>query len=185
MKNIYYTSYFALLAIILFTVAITLNLFQMTINFLSVSGILQPLTDLLPEKEIRILTFIGIAVIIYLALCGLKLISDMIWQVALLFFSKDNEGVAYLATKLNSYVFIIGGLIAVFLNSSLLYIAIIFFVTIISFIALFLFKQSSNFTVIGMIGFILFQLIIWAVLASGIMYAYFTIFAKFITSLPF
>lgn len=185
MKNIYYTSYFAFLSIILFTVAITLNLFQLTINFLSVSGILQPLTDIMPEKEIRILTFVGISFIIYLVLSGLKLISDLFWQFALLFFSKDNEGVDLLASKKFSYVFILGGLIAVFLNSSLMYIAIIFLVTIIAFIILFLIKQSANFTVLGIIGFIIFQLAIWAVIGSGVIYAYYKLFAKFLTALPF
>jgi Family of unknown function (DUF5366) len=185
MKNIYYTSYFAFLSTILFTVAITLNIFQMTINFLSLSGILQPLTDILPEKEIRILTFLGIAFLFYLILSGLKIISDLIWQFALLFFSKDNEGVDYLASKKYSFVFIIGGLIAVFLNSSLVYIAIILLVTIVAFLVLFLIKQSSNFTIIGIIGFILFQLIIWGLIGSGIVYAYFTIFAKLKISIPF
>ena len=185
MKNIYYTSFFALLSIILFTVAITLNIFQMTINFLSVSGILEPLTDLLPEKEIRILTFLGISFLFYLVLSGLKLISDMIWQFALLFFSKDNEGVDFLASKKYSFVFIIGGLISIFLNSSLLYIAIIFLLTVIGFFVLFLIKQSTNYTVIGMIGFIVFQLIIWALVGSGLIYAFFTLFAKFKTSVPF
>ncbi|WP_088041313.1 DUF5366 family protein [Bacillus sp. EAC] len=185
MKNIYYTSYFALLSIILFTVAITLNLFQMTINFLSVSGILQPLTDVLPEKEIRILTFIGISFVIYLVISGLKLFSDTIWQFALLFFSKDNEGVDLLASKKYSFVFILGGLIAVFLNSSLIYIAIIFITTVLSFFILYLIKQASNYTIIGITGFILFQLIVWGVIGSGVVYAFFTIFSKVKTSMPF
>jgi hypothetical protein len=185
MKNIYYTSYFAFLSIILFTVAITLNLFQLTINFLSVSGILQPLTDIMPEKEIRILTFLGISFIIFLVLCGLKLITDLFWQFALLFFSKDREGIDLLASKKFSYVFILGGLLAVFLNSSLLYIAIVLLVTIIAFIILFFIKQSANFTVLGMIGFIVFQLAILSVIGSGVIYAYFTLFAEFITALPF
>ncbi|WP_088071310.1 DUF5366 family protein [Gottfriedia luciferensis] len=185
MKNIYYTSFYAFLTIILFTVAITLNIFQLAINFLSVSGILQPLTDMIPEKEIRILTFLGIAFLFYLVLSGLKLISDMIWQFALLFFSKDKEGVDYLATKKYSFVFLIGGLIAVFLNSSLLYIAIIFLLTVIAFLILFLIKQSANYTLLGLIGVIMFQLIIWGLIGSGLVYAFFTLFAKFKTSMPF
>ncbi|ODG90379.1 MULTISPECIES: DUF5366 family protein [Bacillaceae] len=185
MKNIYYTGFNALLSIIMFTVAITLNFFQMTINFLSVSGILQPLTDLLPEKEIRILTFLGIAFLFYLVLSGFKLISDMIWQFALLLFSKDNEGIDLLATKKYSFVFLIGGLIAIFLNKSLVYIAIILIVSVIAFFILFLIKQRSNYTIVGVIGFIMIQLIIWGLVGSGVVYGAFTVLAKFKTSMPF
>lgn len=185
MKNIYYTSYFAFLSTILFTIAITLNLFQLMINLLSTAGILQPLSDILPEKEIRILTFLGIAFLVYALLSGLKLIADMVWQLSFLFFSKDEEGEDFITSKKNAYVFIVGGLIAVLLNHSLIYIGIMLVITCIAFVVLIFYKRKASFTLLGMIGFVIFQLVFWGLVVSLIIYAYFTLFAKFLTSLPF
>ncbi|PET40809.1 hypothetical protein CN514_23535 [Bacillus sp. AFS001701] len=66
-----------------------------------------------------------------------------------------------------------------------MYIAIILLVSVIAFYILFLIKQRSNYTIVGVIGFIMIQLIVWGLVGSGVVYGAFTVLAKFKTSMPF
>jgi len=185
LKNIYYTSFFGLFSIMFFGISFTLFFFQLAINFISTSGMLEPLKGVMPEKDIRILLFIGILFVLFSLLSALKVLGQTIWEMGLLFFSKDEEGKALLDTKKISYLFIIGGLISVPLNSSILLSVSVLGATFIAYLIYFLIKQSKSFSVVGMFGFVLFQVIVWGSIGSGIAYIYFTLASTYLKNMPF
>jgi len=146
---------------------------------------LEPLKGVMPEKEIRILLFLGILLVLFAIFSALKVLGQTIWEMGLLFFSKDEEGKDLLASKKISFLFIIGGLISIPLNSSILISISVLGASFIAYLIYFLIKQSKSFSVVGMFGFVLFQLIIWGSIVSGIAYIYFTLVSTYLKNMPF
>ena len=168
-----------------FGISFTLFFFQLAINFISTKGILEPLTGVMPEKDIRILLFIGILFVLFSIFSALKVLGQTIWELGLLFFSKDEAGADLIVSKKISYLFILGGLISVPLNSSILLSISVLGATFIAYMIYFLIKQAKSFSVVGMFGFVLFQLIIWGSIVSGIAYIYFKLVSTYLKNMPF
>jgi hypothetical protein len=168
-----------------FGISFTLFFFQLAINFISKLGMLEPLKGIMPEKDIRILLFLGILFVIFAIFSALKVLGQTIWEMGLLFFSKDEAGADLIVSKKISYLFVIGGLISVPLNSSILISISVLGATFIAYMIYFLIKQSKSFSVVGMFGFVLFQLIIWGSIGSGFAYIYFTLVSTYLKNIPF
>ena len=146
---------------------------------------LEPLKGVMPEKDIRILLFLGILLVLFAIFSALKVLGQTIWEMGLLFFSKDVEGKDLLASKKISFLFIIGGLISIPLNSSILISISVLGASFIIYLIYFLIKQSKSFSLVGIFGFVLFQLIIWGSIVSGIAYIYFTLLSTYLKNMPF
>jgi hypothetical protein len=152
---------------------------------MSTSGILEPLKGVMPENDIRILLFLCILFVIFSVLSALKVLGQTVWEMGLLFFSKDEEGKDLIISKKISYLFMVGGLLSILLNSSIMLSISVVCASVIGYLIYFLFRQSKSFSAIGMLGFVIFQVVVWGSIVSGIAFIYFTLLSTYVKNMPF
>jgi hypothetical protein len=88
MKNTYFTSYFPLISILLFSASCSLAVSEMVIGMLQTYGIYDGMLDFLSGHEIRFGLFIVFALVFFMLFSALKLIADTVTELALLFFPR-------------------------------------------------------------------------------------------------
>lgn len=184
MKNPYLTSYFPLLAIIMFSLSLALRTEIELTGILKNAGIYQGMLEFFSETGIK-LSFLALLLVVYfMVFAALKLIAQTINEVALLFFSKDLEGESLALIRQGVTIYFAGGILSLFSIYSFIGIGAIFAATTLIYFVFFVYKISPNLTMTGMIGIVFFEVIIWSTLVLGIFYLAVKVYNSLIASLP-
>ncbi|MFJ7851913.1 DUF5366 family protein [Peribacillus frigoritolerans] len=78
------------------------------------SGIYQGMLEFFSEAGIKLALLIVLLLLFFMVFAALKLISDTILELSLLFFSKDSEGKALNSVREGSVIYVIGGACSLF-----------------------------------------------------------------------
>src|SRR5690606_32835596 len=140
MKNTYLTSYFPLLAIILFSMSVSIKTEFVLINFLKDSGVYEGMLEFLTDGEVKLSLFFLLLVIFFMVFAALKLIADTINGLSLLFFSKDFEGESLKKVRSGSVIYFIGSALSLFSMFNIMGIGIIFALTTFIYFIYFVYK---------------------------------------------
>src|SRR5690554_6258845 len=108
MKNIYLTSYFPLLSIILFSLSLSFRIEMLLLDFLKASGLYEGMREFFSDTGIKLALLILLLAIFFMVFAALKLIADTLNEISLLFFSKDLSGEALTKIRGGSFIYFIG-----------------------------------------------------------------------------
>lgn len=184
MKNTYLTSYFPLLSIILFSISFSINMERIMLNFLKKTGIYEGMIEFFSDTGIKLLLLALFFILFFMIFAALKLIADTINELSLLFFSQDSEGENLKQIRFGSVIYFFGAALSLFTIFSLVGTTIILFVATISYLIYFVYKISASLTIGGTIGLVFFQVIVWAILITGVAFVFIKGYNMVMTSLP-
>jgi len=184
MKNTYFTSYFPLITILLFSASLSIVTVMIVIDFLQVFGIYDGMLEFFSNSGIKLALFIVFSLLFFMLFSALKLIANTVTELSLLFFSKDVAGENLTKIRGGSSIYLIGGalsiaavqypyaIIGIFLLSTLIYFVFI------------VYKFSQSLTSLSLIGLVLFHVLFWFIFILGTLYLCFRLYNSVMASLP-
>ncbi|CAH0344613.1 DUF5366 family protein [Bacillus sp. CECT 9360] len=184
MKNTYLIGYFPLIAIVLFSLSFAIYGQMKVLILLKNIGIYDGMLEFVSETGIKLSLLIVMFLICFMLFSALKLISDTIIELSLLFFSKDSDGDDLKNIRMGAMIYFIGGVVSLVSVNSILGLAAIFLgTTVIAFIYL-VYKISPSLTTSGLIGLIFFDTFIWLALVLVVAYSSIRLYNSMMASLP-
>ncbi|MBT2694933.1 YufK family protein [Bacillus sp. ISL-55] len=184
MKNPYLTSYFPLLSIILFSLALSLRTEMELISILKNAGIYDGMLEFFTDTGIKLSLLALLMVVYFMVFAAMKLIADTINEVSLLFFSKDHEGESLYLIRHGATIYFVGSIVSLLSFYSFIGIMAIFAVATMVYFIYFVYKISPKLTMAGLIGIVFFQVILWSTLVLGIIYLAVKVYNSILASLP-
>lgn len=184
MKNPYLTSYFPLLAIIMFSLSLSVRTEMEIAAILKNAGIYEGMLEFFSETGIKLSLLTLLMVLFFMVFAAMKLLADTINEVSLLFFSKDHEGESLKIIRSGATIYFAGGVVSLFSIYSFIGIGVIFAAATLIYFIYFVYKISPNMTFAGMIGTVFFQVIIWSTMLLGIIYLAVKVYNSIMASLP-
>ena len=185
MKNPYLYGYLPLITIILFS--LTFGLFTVTesiVLFKSI-GVYSGMREFLSEIQMRIFLLIVFGLCYFMLFSALKLIGETIHELAMLFFSKDLEGKTVHEARGGNVIFFFGALASAIGIQSFWILLIIFIATTFIYFVYVIYKLSNYMTFGATVGVMLFEIVIWFVFLTLIVYVVFKLYNGIVSSLPF
>lgn len=185
MKNPYLYGYLPLFTIILFSLTFSVNAVSVALKFINDIGVYTGIREFLSDFELRIFLLIVFLLLFFMLFSALKLIGETIHELGLLFFSKDRAGETVHIARGGYVIFFFGGLLSAVGVKSFILLLLIFVVTVFSYFVFTIFKHSQHMTTVGMFGMIFFEIIMWILLISTIVYALLKLYNGLLSTLPF
>jgi len=161
MKNTYYTSYFPLLSIILFSLSLAIHAQMKLIDIFIWMGLYEGMLTVFSEQEMKLTLLILLILLFFMIFSALKLVAQTINELSLLFFSNDREGDILKNVRSGSVVFLIGGVLSILTIYSFWGMVITFFISTIVYFIYFVYKISETLSLAGLVGVIFFQVFTW------------------------
>lgn len=184
MKNTYFTSYFPLLSIMLFSLSLSIRVEKILLDFLKDTGIYEGMLEFLSDGGIKLSLLTLLLVLFFMVFAALKLIANTINELSLLFFSKDSEGESLKQIRSGAVIYCSGSAISLISMNSFTGIGLIFAATTIIYFMYFLYKVSTSLSLFGLIGIVFFQVLIWSSLITGVIYLAVKVYNSVMASLP-
>jgi hypothetical protein len=184
MKNMYFTSYFPLITILLFSTSLSIATVMLVIDYLQVFGIYDGMLEFFSNNGIKLALFILFALLYFMVFSALKLIANTVTELSLLFFSKDVAGENLTKIRGGSTFYLVAGAISLVAIQYPLAIAAIFLLATICCFIYMVFKISSSLTSFSLIGLVLFQVLFWFIFILGTLFVCFRLYNSVMASLP-
>ncbi|MFA8439061.1 DUF5366 family protein, partial [Pueribacillus sp. YX66] len=153
--------YFPLLSILIFSFSFSLYTVYKVIYWLETLGLYSGLLEFFSETSLKLSLLFLLALFYFMLFSALKLIANTVNELALFFFSKDQEGQVLMKIRSGSIVFVVGSLFSLIFNQSLLMMTIIFLISCFVYFLFFLFKVSDFLTIGSMFGMVIMILLFW------------------------
>lgn len=131
------------------------------IYWLETLGLYSGLLEFFSETSLKLSLLFLLALFYFMLFSALKLIANTVNELALFFFSKDQEGQVLMKIRSGSIVFVVGSLFSLIFNQSLLMMTIIFLISCFVYFLFFLFKVSDFLTIGSMFGMVIMILLFW------------------------
>lgn len=180
MKNTYLAGYIPLATIILFSLAFSVNVQNLTLEVMKDIGLYAGLLEFLSEVELKFAVLSVFFVAFFMIFCALKIVSETVHEMGLLFFSDETEGSSLLKVKGTGIVYLLASLLALFVTFSFWAVLGIFVLSTVVYFFLFIYRMSDSFSVTGILGFIFFEVIVWACIIAGIGYVVLKLYTSII-----
>ncbi|MFS0863711.1 DUF5366 family protein [Fredinandcohnia sp. 179-A 10B2 NHS] len=184
MKNTYFTSYFPLISIILFSISFAIFTEINILELLKQIGIYRGMQEFLSPTGINLAIFFIFFLVYFMMFAALKLIADTLLELSLLFFTKDSEGKNLAKIKSGSFFYLLGGVISLLIVQSLYGLILLFFVATLCYFIYFVYKIYPSMTLSGLIGVVFFQTISWFTFFTSVIYICIKLYNSVIASLP-
>lgn len=185
-KNPYLYSYLPLITIVLFSLTFGLYSVNEAVILFHKIGVYAGMHEFLSDVQMRILLLIVFALIYFMIFSALKLIGETIHDVGMLFFTKDRIDQA-MENKANAGVVIfffgalasVAGLVNVFILVGIFLLSAIFYFIFVTY------KLSDYLSFGSILGIMLFEMTMWILLLTLVVYAIFKLYNGIVSSLPF
>ncbi|PPA69999.1 DUF5366 family protein [Jeotgalibacillus proteolyticus] len=184
MKNTYLSGYYPLFSILLFSLTFSVYGVGISLELFKGIGIYAGMREFLSDLQLKLFILILLMVLFFMLFAALKLIAETINELALLFFSRDQEGAALQKVRAGSFIYFAGALISVASLKSIIGLIVIFIITSFIYFVYFVIKTSTTLTAAGTLGLILFELIVWSALLSSVIYVIVRLYNGLMASLP-
>ena len=185
MKNPYIYGYLPFVTIVLFRLTFGVYTVSMSVELFKGIGLYAGMREFLTYIQLRIFLLVIYALLFFMVFSALKLIAETIHETAMLFFSKDVEGKSYSEARGGNVIYFFGALASAGGISSVKLLAAIFLLTTFIYFVYVVFKLSKFMTIVSTIGLLVFEITVWAVLVSTIIYILLKLYNGVIASLPF
>ncbi len=185
MKNPYVFGFLPLITIILFSLSFSTYTMFKAIDLFKVIGVYSGMKEFLSDFEIRLFVLIIFALIYFMLFSALKLIAETIHELGMLFFSKDFEGKTMALARGGYVIFFAGAIISAVGFQSIKILLLIFLATAFIYFIYVVFKLSNSMSMIGTLGLIMFEIIVWSLFLALVIYVVIKLYNGIIASLPF
>lgn len=185
MKNPYLYSYLPLLSILLYSLTFGIFAVSRAVELFQSIGLYAGLREFFTDMEIRVLLLFVIFLCFFMLFSALKLIGETIHETGMYFFSKDAEGKAVKAGRGGYAIFFIGGLVSTIAVQSLPMLLIIFALSLFCSFVYTIYKMSQYTSLPGMVGFIVFEVLFWAIFLAAVLFVCLKLYNGILASLPF
>ncbi len=185
MKNPYIYGYLPFITIILFS--LTFGLFTVTesLQLFKSIGVYSGMREFLSDVQMRIFLLIVFALCFFMIFSALKLIGETIHELAMLFFSKDLDGKTVYEARGGNVIFFFGAIASAFGIQSFWILLIILLATTFIYFVYVIYKLSNYMSFGATVGVMIFEIVIWAVFLTLIVYVVFKLYNGIVSSLPF
>lgn len=184
MKNTYLTSHFPLFSIFVYSVALALYAESVIIKKLIDFGVYSGMMEFFSESGIKITLLFVLLLFFFMILSALKIISDTMIQLSLLFFSKDEEGNDLNKIRGGSWFYLISSFVALIFIKNVVAIIIIFALATIAYFVYFLYKIRDSLSILGLFGMVMFHSLFWTTFLLTLLFALVKLYNSFVASLP-
>lgn len=184
MKNTYLTSHFPLFSILVYSIAFALYLEGVLIRLFSDLGIYSGMTEFFSDNGIKITLLFVLILVFFMMLSALKIISDTIIELSLLFFSKDEEGNNLHKIRGGSWIYLISSVVALLFFKFLSVLLAIFAAATLIYFVFYLYKIRDSMSATGLIGMVLFHMLFWFTFFLMIAFAVTKLYNSFVANLP-
>lgn len=184
MKNTYFIGYFPFIATVLFSLSFAIYCEGQVLDLFVRLGLYQGMLEFFSETGIKIALLVVIVLLFFMLFAALKLISDTVIEVSLLFFSKDSEGKGLISIRIVSVIYVLGASLSLFSIQSLIGLLAIFSLTNIIAFIYFVYKITTTLSTSGLVGLIFFHIFIWFTLILIVGYSILKLYNSMIDSLP-
>jgi hypothetical protein len=182
-KNVYITGYLPLFSIILFSSGFAIYLERLVIKELTYFGVYQGMLELFAEHVIHLSIGFCLFLLFFMGFAALKLLSDTLTHLSMFFFSKDTDGVLLQRSKGGGWVFFAGGMAAIAVNHSILFMLIIFIGASLAYFFHFLLKIGSSLSTFGIFGMVCMHLFFWTGTGVLVVYTVLRLYNAFVASI--
>ncbi|WP_280768775.1 DUF5366 family protein [Salipaludibacillus daqingensis] len=184
MKNMYLTSHFPLISIILFSLAFSIYTERLSISYLKNIGLYSGMIEFFSERGIHLALLFVLWLFFFMLFAALKLIANTVNELSLLFFSKDEEGTDLKNVRRGAWIFLIGGIFSIIASIDILLLLSVFAIACFSYFIFFIYKVSDSLSAPALIALIFFHLFFWFAFGIAIVYAVVKLYNSLIASLP-
>ncbi|MBT2575613.1 YufK family protein [Bacillus sp. ISL-51] len=184
MKNTYWTGYFPLVAILLFSSSLSISTSLYAMKLLQTLGMYQGMLDYFSEKGIRLALFAAFALVYFMVFSALKLIANTVTELSLLFFTNDPEGDNLKKIRLGSLIYVGGGILSFALVQNVFWIAALFAAVTLVYLIFMVYRIYATLSIVSLIGFILLEILFWFTFVIGILYIFIKLYNSIMASLP-
>ena len=185
MRNPYIFGYLPFVTIVLFSLTFGVYTVGVSIDLFNEIGLYSGMREFLTDVQLRIFLLVIYTLFFFMVFSALKLIAETIHETAMLFFSKDVEGKSYSEGRGGNVIYFFGALASVGGIHSLKLLVAIFILTTFIYFIYFVYKLSKFMTIVSTIGLIIFEITVWSVLISILIYVLLRLYNGVIASLPF
>lgn len=184
-KNPYIYSYLPLISIVLFSLTFGLYSVNEAIIVSRRIGVYTGMREFLSEVQMRALLLVIFATLYFMIFSTLKLIGETIHEVGMLFFTKDTIDSAVNKVRGGSVVFFFGSLVSVAGLTNLYILGLVFLLSVVVYFIFVTYKLSNIISFGAVIGVMMFEIVVWAVILTSLAYAVFKLYNVVLSSLPF
>lgn len=185
MKNPYIFGYLPFVTIVLFSLTFGVYTVGVSVELFKGIGLYAGMREFLTDIQLRIFLLVIYALLFFMVFSALKLIAETIHETAMLFFSKDVEGKSYSEARGGNVIYFFGALASVGGINSISLLTAVFLLTTFIYFVYVVFKLSKYMTIVSTIGLLFFEILVWAILVSTIIYILLKLYNGVIASLPF
>lgn len=185
MKNPYLVGYLPFITVILFSFTFGIFTVSESMDLLKAIGVYNGLLEFLTEVELKFLLLVMFALLFFMLFSAFKLIGETIHELGMLFFSRDQDGKLIHAAREGYFIFFIGALASLFGVQSLTILVGILAITILVYFIFTVYKLSLFMSIGGVIGLIVFEIVVWTVLVLAIFYVVLKLYSSILATLPF
>ncbi len=185
MKNPYLFGYLPFVTISLFSLTFGVYAVSSSIELFKGIGLYGGMREFLTDMQLRIFLLVVYALLFFMVFSALKLIAETIHETAMLFFSKDIDGTSYNEARGGNVIYFFGALISVVGINSIIILAAVFMLTTFIYFIYRVYKLSQYLSIFSTISLIVFEVIVWSLLLSTIIYILLKLYNGVIASLPF
>ncbi|MRX73582.1 hypothetical protein GJU40_15665 [Bacillus lacus] len=185
MKNTYFTSYFPLISILLFSSSLALSGQEKTTNFLKSLGMFSSMLELLSEGSLRLSLFLIFVTVMFMVFSALKLIGDTITELSLLFFSKDETGECLARIKSGAAFYLCGGSLSLLTSGYPAATLLLLLLSTLAYFVFIVYQISYSLTGTALAGLVFFHVLSWTSLMMGSLFMGVRLYNTLVASIPF
>ncbi|KOS63938.1 DUF5366 family protein [Lysinibacillus sp. FJAT-14222] len=185
MKNPYIYGYLPLITILLFSLTFGMYAVSESLQVFHAIGVYSGMREFLSDFELRVFLLIVFAVIFFMLFSALKLVGETIHELGMLFFSKDNEGATVNQARGGYIILFVGAICSAFAIQFIYVLVGIFVLTVFIYFIYLIYKMSHFMSMGGTIGLLVFELFMWTILLSLLVYVVLKLYNGILASLPF
>lgn len=185
MKNPYVFGFLPLITIVLFSLSFAIFTMNKVIDLFKVIGVYSGMREFLSDLELKIFLLIILALIYFMIFSALKLIAETIHEFGMLFFSKDYEGKTMAQARGGYVIFFVGAVFSLVGFQSIQLLLLIFLFTTFIYFVYVVYKLSSSMSLVGTLGLVMFEIIVWSLFVTLVIYIIIKLYNGIVASLPF
>ncbi|MGE7112415.1 DUF5366 family protein [Lysinibacillus sp. NPDC047702] len=185
MRNPYIYGYLPLITILLFSLTFGMYAVGESLQIFRSIGVYSGMREFLSDFELRVFLLIVFAMIFFMVFSALKLVGETIHELGMLFFSKDQDGATVSQARGGFIILFVGAICSAFAIQFIYVLVGIFVLTIFIYFIYLIYKMSHFMSMGGTIGLLVFELFMWTILLSLLVYVVLKLYNGILASLPF
>ncbi|AVK85792.1 hypothetical protein C3943_21010 [Lysinibacillus sp. B2A1] len=185
MRNPYIYGYLPLITILLFSLTFGMYAVGESLQIFQSIGVYSGMREFLSDFELRVFLLIVFAMIFFMVFSALKLVGETIHELGMLFFSKDQDGATVSQARGGFIILFVGAICSAFAIQFIYVLVGIFVLTIFIYFIYLIYKMSHFMSMGGTIGLLVFELFMWTILLSLLVYVILKLYNGILASLPF